>query len=137
MNIAVSRKLVRVVTVHLLIPSFEQGVKPMIHKTFVETGGKPVAQVTFTLPNSIWADTIYLVGDFNGWNSKSHPFRRDHEGRWVLSVELEVGRAYQFRYLRDGVGWMSDMQADACVPNPFGHATFVVVTDPNFKPRYD
>ncbi|MEJ2558476.1 MAG: hypothetical protein P8186_20120 [Anaerolineae bacterium] len=38
----------------------------MIHKTFIRTNGTSVARVTFTLPDSIWADQIYLVGDFNG-----------------------------------------------------------------------
>ena len=52
----------------------------MIHKTFMETDSRLVARVTFTLPDSIWADTIYLVGDFNDWNCTSHPFPQDREG---------------------------------------------------------
>jgi hypothetical protein len=43
----------------------------MIRKTFIETESGLVARVTFILPNSTWADTIYLVGDFNGWNHTS------------------------------------------------------------------
>jgi 1,4-alpha-glucan branching enzyme len=82
---------------------------------------RPVARVTFILPNSIWADTIYLVGDFNGWNVRWRPFQRDRQGRWILSVDLELGRVYQFRYLRDDAGWMYDMQADAYVPNLCSH----------------
>jgi hypothetical protein len=58
----------------------------LIHKTLVKTGGRPVARVTFILPSSIWADTIYLVGDFNGWNVRSHPFsaiiRADGSSAW-------------------------------------------------------
>ncbi|MEJ2560146.1 MAG: isoamylase early set domain-containing protein [Anaerolineae bacterium] len=109
----------------------------MIQKTFVKAGERPVVRVVFILPSSIWADTIYLVGDFNSWNRRSHPFRRDRDGRWILDVELELGRAYQFRYLCDGVAWMTDMQADAYVSNPSGNDNFVVVTDPNFEPHYD
>lgn len=40
-------------------------------KTFVETDSGLVARVTFTLPNSIWADAIYLVGDFNLWRNSA------------------------------------------------------------------
>jgi hypothetical protein len=119
------------------IPNCVQGVDSVIRKTFVKAGERPVVRVVFILPSSIWADTIYLVGDFNNWNIKSHPFQRDRDGRWVLEVELELGRAYQFRYLRDGVAYMTDLQADAYVPNPFGSDNFVVVTDPNFEPHYD
>ena len=109
----------------------------MIHKAFDENQGQPVARVTFVLPDSIWADMIYLVGDFNGWDSRSHPFERDRQGQWFVSLDLELGRAYQFRYLREGGSWMGEMQADAYVPNPSGQDNLVVVTDPNFKPHYD
>jgi hypothetical protein len=34
--------------------------------------------------------------------------------------DLELGRAFQFRYLRDGEVWLNDNQADAYVPNPYG-----------------
>ncbi len=52
----------------------------MIQKTFVSADGRTVARVTFTLPDSVWADKIYLVGDFNGWSRNSHPLRRDRMG---------------------------------------------------------
>lgn len=109
----------------------------MIHKTFISINGTAVARVTFTLPNSIWADKIYLVGDFNDWNCTSHPFQRDQEGGWVLTIDLELGRAYQFRYLCDGQHWINDSQADAHVHNRYGSDNFVVVTDPNFKQYCD
>ena len=109
----------------------------MIRKTFVKSGGKTVARVTFTLPESIWADTICLVGDFNNWNRTSHPFQRDREGKWILIVDLELGRAYQFRYLVDGKEWMNDTQADVYVHNDYGSDNFVVVTDSSFKPYCD
>ncbi len=106
----------------------------MISKTFIKTERGLVARVTFTLSQSFWADTIHLVGDFNNWNRSSHPFQRDHEGRWALTVVLEVGRVYQFRYFCDGE-WMNESQADAYVHNPHGSDNFLVVTDPNFQ-RY-
>ena len=106
----------------------------MIHKVFIETERGPVARITFILPNSTWADTIYLVGDFNEWNHSSHPFQRGQEETWTLTLDLEVGRCYQFRYLRDGE-WISDSQADGFVGNPHGSDNSLVVTDPKFK-RY-
>jgi 1,4-alpha-glucan branching enzyme len=107
----------------------------MIQKEFLETSGKTVARVTFTLPRSTRFETIYLVGDFNNWNPTSHPFQRDDTGRWSLTLDLESRRAYQFRYLRDDEEWMHDGQADAFVFNPHGSYNFVVVTDPGFR-RY-
>jgi 1,4-alpha-glucan branching enzyme len=104
----------------------------MIHKTFITRDRDTVARVTFVLPSSIWADQIALVGDFNGWDHWSHPFQQDREGQWIVSVDLQVGRAYQFRYLRDGRFWMYDSEADA----PDGKSNnCVVITDPNFSSR--
>lgn len=105
----------------------------MIHKTFIQRDQQTLARVTFVLPNNIWADQIALVGDFNGWDRVSHPFQRDREGQWIVSVDLQVGRAYQFRYLRDGRFWMNDSEADA----PDGkNNNFVVITDPPNKSRH-
>jgi 1,4-alpha-glucan branching enzyme len=109
----------------------------MIRKTFTETDGKPVARVTFSLPNCIWAGTIHLVGDFNDWNRTSHPLHQDRDGTWTITIDLELGHAYQFRYLRDGQDWMNDCKADAYVYNLYGSHNFVVVTDPNFVPYSD
>jgi len=107
----------------------------MIHKTFVEVEGRLVARVTFALPNCIWADRITLVGDFNGWNTRSHPFGRTRAGTWIITVDLEPRRAYQFRYLQGDDQWMNDQEADAHVHNIYGSDNFVVITDPDYK-RY-
>lgn len=105
----------------------------MIHKTWIETDEELVVRVQFILPNSIWADRICLVGDFNEWSATSHPMQRDREGQWTLEIDLEAGRAYQFRYLCDGERWMNDSQADAYVLNPYGSDNFVIIADPQFK----
>jgi len=83
------------------------------------------------------ADTIHLVGDFNDWCSGCHPLQRDRQGHWSLTVDLELGHAYQFRYLRDGEEWVNDGQADAYVSSPYGSDNSVIVTDPEFKPYHD
>jgi 1,4-alpha-glucan branching enzyme len=109
----------------------------MIQKSFIKSKGRSVARVTFILPNCTWANAIYLVGDFNDWNRTSDPLQRDREGDWRLTLDLDLGRAYQFRYLRDGEEWMNDNQADAQVTNPYGSANSVVITDTEFIPYYD
>lgn len=109
-----------------------------MYKNFVEVNGALVARITFTVPNGLWANALYLVGDFNDWHRTSHPFFHDEKaGMWRIEVDLEVGRAYQFRYLRDHDHWLNDPNADAYVVNPYGTDNFVVVTDPKFKPYSD
>lgn len=85
--------------------------------------------VTFRVSHSLWADGIALVGEFNDWNPGCHPLRRTHaDGEWHISLVLQAGRAYRFRYLVDGVEWMDDDHADGYLPNPFGGFDSVVLT---------
>jgi hypothetical protein len=43
-----------------------------------------------------------------------------------LTVDLDAGRAYRFRYLLDGQRWDNDWAADAYVANDFGGDDSVV-----------
>jgi 1,4-alpha-glucan branching enzyme len=106
----------------------------VIGKTFLKTDQGQIARVTFTLPGSLWADMIYLVGDFDGWKPSSHPLEHRRNGSWTLTLDLPVGRTYEFYYLRDGQ-WMSDSQADGYVHAPDGITSFLVVTDPHHDDR--
>jgi 1,4-alpha-glucan branching enzyme len=109
----------------------------MLHKVFMNGGEECKARVTFALPGRLWADTVHLVGDFNDWNQRSHPLRQDAAGNWSITVDLEAGRAYQFRYLVNGTDWMNDSHADAYVHNLYGSDNSLVLTDPSFEPYRD
>jgi 1,4-alpha-glucan branching enzyme len=82
----------------------------MIHKRHSVDGEGVI--VTFEIPGSVWADSIHLVGDFNGWDRQSLPFRHNRRDDWQVEVELERGREYRFRYLVDGDQWRSERHAD-------------------------
>ena len=51
---------------------------------------------------------------------------RDSAGGFSLTVGLDAGRAYRFRYLLDGRRWDNDWAADAYQPNDFGGDDSVV-----------
>lgn len=84
-------------------------------------------RVTFMIPGSIWADTIHLVGDFNGWDRESHPLTQ-HGDTWSIALELEKGCEYRYRYLFNGTDWRNDSNADKYLPSPYGGEDSVVVT---------
>ncbi len=86
-----------------------------------------VVKVTFVLPPEVAAETIHLVGEFNDWQT-SHAMRRQKDGGWRITLDLEPGRGYQFRYLVDGHKWLNEPRADKYVPNPYGGQNAVVVT---------
>ncbi len=85
-----------------------------------------VVRVTFAMPGVIWADSIHLVGDFNGWDERATPLRQTEHG-WMVTLELEAGRAYQYRYLINATEWRNDWQADTYAPNQFGGDNSVVL----------
>ncbi|WP_322486941.1 isoamylase early set domain-containing protein [Chloroflexus sp.] len=84
-------------------------------------------RVTFSLPSALWADTIYLVGDFNGWDRRATPLRATEHG-WMITLDLEAGRTYQYRYLINDNEWHNDWNADGYAPNPYGGDNSVVDT---------
>jgi 1,4-alpha-glucan branching enzyme len=86
--------------------------------------------VTFSMPAAIWADSVTVVGDFNGWNEQATPLRQTEAG-WVTTLELDAGRSYQYLYLVNGKEWHNDWHADSYARNRFGGDSSVVTT-PSF-----
>ena len=84
------------------------------------------AGVTFTLDPRVGAQTAAVCGEWNDWSAGADVMRRDAEGGFSLTVDLEAGRAYRFRYLLDDQRWENDWAADAYLPNSFGGDDSVV-----------
>ena len=89
----------------------------MIHKQICSTKG--VMEVIFELPSGMWADRVYVVGDFNDWSKTETPMRQERDGVWRAMVEVPLGRQYEFRYLIDG-NWRTDYHADGSRTNVYG-----------------
>lgn len=72
------------------------------------------------VPNQEGVRSVHLVGDFNNWCKTSHPM--SHIGsRWELSVSLEKGRKYSYRFLVNGEEWELDRLAvGGQVLHPYG-----------------
>lgn len=79
---------------------------------------RPVSKVTFRLPREAAAgiDQACLVGEFNGWDPSATRMQKLKSGEFKVTVDLEVGREYQYRYLLDGQTWTNDEAADRYVP---------------------
>lgn len=90
---------------------------------------KPLCKVTFRLPAERMenARTVHVVGEFNGWDPSATPMMRSKTGEFKATLNLELGREYQFRYLVDESVWENDWEADRYVPNPFGNSENCVV----------
>jgi hypothetical protein len=82
-------------------------------------------RVVFELPACLWADQIFLVGDFNGWDLGMLPLHQEHDGRWRAAVDLPYGCRCEFRYFVDG-RWLTDAHADDFTTNIDGTTNSVV-----------
>jgi len=78
------------------------------------------------------AKKVFLAGDFNKWDQKSHPMKKV-KGVWKISLALKPGE-YKFKYLVDG-NWQNDPVAHKYVPSPFGGDDSIVVVTADFKPQ--
>lgn len=85
----------------------------MVHKLH-----SPLAnhrRVLFELPSSLWADRVFVVGNFKQGAQVRTPLTQARDGVWRATLDLPVGRQYQFHYLVNGA-WTADFHADGFVP---------------------
>lgn len=88
-----------------------------------------MVKVTFRLPKAAaqGAKSVGLVGEFNDWNIYATPMDPLKDGSFKKVLELDPGRAYEYRYLIDETIWENDWDADRYVRSTFGNCDNSVV----------
>jgi 1,4-alpha-glucan branching enzyme len=81
-------------------------------------------QFEFLAPD---AQKVYLAGDFNDWDTRTHLMKKDKKGIWKATLPLRPGR-YEYRFLKDG-SWENDPACAGCVPNDFGSKNCVKIVE--------
>lgn len=92
---------------------------------------KPLCKVTFRIPKEDGhrARKIHVVGEFNQWDPGATPMKSYKNGSFSATLDLDLNRKYQFRYLVDDVDWQNDQEADTYLHCPYGNCeNSVVVT---------
>lgn len=102
-----------------------------VNKMLPET--KNTISVKFRLPQAAASNSknVYVVGDFNNWDTNASPMKKLENGDYSIKLDLEPGREYQFRYLIDGSRWENDRNADKYVRSPYGDCYNSVVIASN------
>ena len=100
----------------------DQGIKKQYLKS------RKTCKVTFRLPRIAApnAKVVCIVGDFNGWSIYANPMKKLKTGDFTITLEVEPGREYQFRYLIDELRWENDWNADKYVKSPYGSDNSVI-----------
>jgi 5'-AMP-activated protein kinase regulatory beta subunit len=85
-------------------------------------------KITFSL-TSPDAKEVILMGDFNQWNPKVHPMKKNKTGLWEKATLLFPG-TYEYRFIVDGQ-WENDPNNAQTRTNQFGTKNnFIVVPFP-------
>jgi 1,4-alpha-glucan branching enzyme len=89
-------------------------------KKNLKTGN--VCKVTFTFPAEAarGVKIVRVAGDFNQWDTKDPAYKmtKKKDGSFSITLPLEKGREYQFRYFLDEARWENDWTADKYVAAP-------------------
>ncbi|TMA24842.1 MAG: hypothetical protein E6J87_23530 [Deltaproteobacteria bacterium] len=82
--------------------------------------------ITFAL-RAPQVTTVALVGDFNSWDPRATPMRRQGQGDlWTTQVELSDG-LHSYAYVIDGADWQPDPGAPLSAEAPFGRRSSIIV----------
>lgn len=64
------------------------------------------------------ATSVQLAGDFTHWERSPVHLKKEEDGVWRTTVDLEPGE-HHYRFLVDGQ-WRDDPECTLRVPNPYG-----------------
>ena len=90
-------------------------------------GGRDVpkkVQFEFSAPG---AREVLVAGEFNNWDARANPLKKDKNGLWKITLPLTPGK-YEYRFLTDGK-WENDPSCSGCVPNIFGSQNCVKIVE--------
>ncbi|EPR41239.1 glycoside hydrolase family 13 domain protein [Desulfovibrio sp. X2] len=72
------------------------------------------------------AQSVAVIGDFNGWNGRGWEMRRDKAGMWVLSASLAPG-SHEYVFQIDGRATRPDPAASFSKDDGFGGVNSVLL----------
>jgi 1,4-alpha-glucan branching enzyme len=94
----------------------------------IKSESKPKRRkVTFTLTSQD-AKEVILMGDFNQWNPKVHPMKKNKNGIWEKVTFLLPG-TYEYRFMVDG-RWENDPKNKQRRPNQYGTENNLINVQP-------
>lgn len=109
------------------VSSGKQKAEPLgIRKEY--SNSHKICRATFRLPREAApkAREVTIVGDFNNWDKEATLLKKLENGDFTITLDLDPGKEYHFRYLIDGKIWENDWRADKYVKNPYGVEDSVV-----------
>lgn len=96
----------------------------------VEPPGAVAGGTRFQL-DSASARTVYVAGEFNGWESRPEqpravPLKKTERGLWEATVPIPPGR-YQYKFVIDNSIWIVDPNNPLTVDDGRGNVNSLVI----------
>ena len=85
-------------------------------------------KVTFIQPHNAEQDTVSVVGDFNDWDPNKTKLVKRNNGTRSVSINVDPGQRYRFRYYCADGTWFNDEAADAYEVGEHGSENCVLLT---------
>ena len=70
---------------------------PSLHRYSAKKMSKPINFIC----EAPLATSVVLVGDFNDWDPKAYPMKRQPDGNWLIQIPLHHGH-HHYQFLVDG-----------------------------------
>ena len=90
--------------------------------------GSDQIKVTFVVPHDPAQARISVVGDFNNWDPAANPLVKRANNTRSVSVTVNRGQRFRFRYYSADGQWVNDDNADAYEPNQHGSHDCLLIT---------
>lgn len=84
------------------------------------------ARFAYTPQSTEAAQSIAVVGDFNGWDKTVDPMRRDEQGRFSLELNLAPGR-YAYKFVTNDEWYISDPSCTEFAHDGYGGRNSILV----------
>jgi len=96
------------------------GVKKTVKRVEVKGNARDVKFV-YKNPD---AGEVFLAGEFNDWDMRTLPMKRNKKGEWSITVALPPGQ-HEYNFVVDGT-WVQDPACSERVMNTYGTQNCVV-----------
>ena len=91
----------------------------MIRKKYDKSGTNCTVTFVISPEQAAGATCAHVVGDFTNLDRNAMPMKLSKDNGFQLSIQLDAGREFLFRYLFDNVRWDNDWNADKYVASPY------------------
>ncbi|MDP8322838.1 MAG: alpha-amylase family glycosyl hydrolase [Candidatus Stygibacter australis] len=89
-------------------------------------------KVTFRYEPSSTVKEVYLAGSLNDWNQKADMMTdADGDGLYEVTKLLKNGE-YSYKFVVDGMNWLTDQNADKFEEDGFGGQNSIIVVDEKY-----